>query len=161
MEKNFLLNVKAVFISIRLDIRHPANLELLHLVRKHFMGEGKNISFLNDVKQSEILRGYIFYGIIQSEQSSTITTDVDPNFIKLYNYALDRAILSLQENSFDEAYDIIDAFHWLPESIANEWEIDYATLFASSTKQLSKWPSFFSDLPNENIQAFSEQRMSE
>jgi len=109
---------------------------------------GKNALFLDDVRQSEVLRGYIFYGVIFSEQKCNANIDVDPDFSTLYSYVLDRVILSLQKGSFDEAYDIIDVFHWIPEAIVKERKIDDVDFCSSMNERMNRWSSFLKDLPS-------------
>jgi len=44
-------------------------------------------------------------------------------------YILDRLVSLLDQREFEQAFDIVDAFHWLPESIAYEREIHYVNFY--------------------------------
>jgi len=126
-----------VFITVRFKIDHPASRELIVLLRNNLLNEGKNDTFVRDVYKSEILKGHEDYDIYLSYEKS-VEMNIDSSLIDLYMYILDRLIELLDKFEFDQAFDIVDVFHWLPESIAFERKIDYVGFFEAKVMPLGK-----------------------
>jgi len=137
MDKNFILNIYIIFITVRFKIDHPASRELIKLLRCNLLREGKNDTFVNDILNSTILKENKDYDIHMSYEKS-IAVNVEPYFTKLYMHILDRLVKLLDEHEFEQAFDIVDAFHWLPESIAYERKIYYVDFFSIYVVPLGK-----------------------
>ena len=126
MDRIFIYNIYRSFILIRLDINHPANSELLRLIKSNLEMGGQNFQFIDGINKSAILKDYA--ADMLSHETSTAEGEAQ-DFEKLFNYILEKTIHLLQENDFAQAYDIIDAFHWFPESVATRTKIRYVNFF--------------------------------
>ena len=120
-----------------MDIENPINIILLHVVKNNFKNGGQNALLLKEIRESE--------SIGTSDWLSDAFSDdiVDDNFEKIFSHALDKTIILFHEKKFDQAYDMIDAFHWLPETIAYNWKVNYLLFFSTRIIPLSKkWRAF-------------------
>ena len=126
----FMLSIQRIFIIIRSQIRYPCNINLLEVIYKYSLQ-----------LKSE---GIIEFGAYKADIITTVKDNIDIK--KLINGALkfnnitfitdnlseiDRylAVISivtleickqLENENFDRAYDLVDAFHCLPEAIINK-----------------------------------------
>jgi len=138
VDRALLINTHRIFVLIRANIDHLANSELLGLVMKGFKSGGLNSTFIDDVNNSQpTLKDYV---------SEMLTTDTgtfictDNNFETLFAHVLLRLMHLLDEGNSTMAYDIIDAFHVLPELAADGIKIDYADFFRIYVEPLGvKW----------------------
>ena len=97
----------------------------------------KNYKFIDEINKSIILKDYT--ANMLEYETNTITGEWR-NFEGLFVYVLEKIIYLLQENSIDQAYDLVDAFHWLPESVAKKTKIRYIDFFTIQLIPLSeKW----------------------
>lgn len=140
----FLLNTHIIFIAARFDIHFPLNLEYIKLVKQHFDSGGENTLFLDDMHKIHVQSSLEQQADFSLSRAKSVSVSVDQNFMKLYSCALSEIIHLLQEGDFDQAYDVIDAFHWLPETVANGGKVDYVSFFTSMIIPLSeKWGTSF------------------
>ena|GEM_PF-6955036 len=156
MDKIFIVNVYVVFTAVRLRINQPDCIELLRVLRDNLASGGDNESFISNVQVSETLKDVASEIGLHNETSAKIK--IAPAFSRLYVYISDVVIKLLEEHSFEQAYDIIDAFHWLPESLANERKVDYVEFFVVYVMPLGeKWGK---DLVNELLRLLPVSRLT-
>ena len=142
MDKNFVDNISRCFIMVRLNIWHsivnPTDIELLKLVNHHLEHGGNNICFIDDIRELAFIHDYSFENLVLRHESSEIIK-VEKDFIKLFNYVIEKAVHLLQEKEFEQACDLIDAFHWYPEVVAQKGKIYYNDLFSRLILLSRKW----------------------
>ena len=151
VDKSFLININKIFVLIRFDINHQANIELLSLVKKHFGLQGQNNNFLDDVhKSSKMVQDYVSNVLIDK---TSININVEEKFKRIFSYVLTKLIYLLKKNKFIQAYELIDAFHFFPELAAEGIETNYSHFMEIYIKPLKAKleEQFFTELLNEFI----------
>jgi len=142
----FLYNISKVFIAIRMEIKHPANATLLELVRAHFINYGLNELFLEGFFELSERENCIWESMALSNSVSA-RIGIENNFINSFNYILSEAIRLFNERSYDQAYDIIDLFHCLPEILAKDKKINIASFMITRGKYLDKkWDTSYAKI---------------
>ena len=145
MDKSFLINVSRVFVAVRFDIKFPANNELVSIVKYHWDNGGFNKSFMEEVFSSNVIMNSEWEALSLSDATSTRVW-VDQNYMRIISRALSDVIRLLYKSSYQQAYDIVDAFHWLPELIALGDKIDIVRFFSSYIMPLDrKWGTSFTE----------------
>ena len=145
MDKVFLLNISTIFIAIRFDIKYPFSIELLSVTKRNFDNGGLNEPFLAECQKIDMLRSLEWCMSPLSGEKST-SVSVDQNFVKVFSRVLSEVICLLQEGSLEQAYDVVDAFHWLPKAVASGEKIRYVDFFINRIIPLrKKWGTTFTD----------------
>jgi len=137
VDKIFILNIYKIFLTVRFKIDNPITRELIQLLRDNLLNGGQNDAFINELSKSTILKERTDYDIYLSKEKN-IDFDIDPKFVRLYIYILNRLLRLLEEHEYEQSFDIIDTFHWLPESIARMYKIDYVDFFSTYVMPLEK-----------------------
>ena len=83
---------------------------------------------------------------------SNVVISVDCKARQLIIFVMSKLINMLHENNFEQAFDLIDAFHVLPELIAREISINYNEYYDIYIKPLGiKWGiSFIHGIATDN-----------
>jgi len=142
MDRVFLINIHRIFVIIRSNINNNENIKLLSLVKNNFDRGGLNATFLNDIYSLQLMLKNPILDYLSNEISTSI--DFDQRFNRIFIFVLTKTIQLLQENATEQAYDLIDAFHVLPELVADEIKVDYADFYNIYVKPLSsRWGTSF------------------
>lgn len=141
----FLFNVYRSFVAIRMDIRFLASIELLQLIQRNFNNSRLNSHFIDDCNKSETLWQTEWEYLSLSNEVST-AIDIEKNFVVLFSRVLSEIIRLLHDKNFDYAYDIIDMFHCLPESLARREKVNIVNFIFTRGEYLGeKWGTAFVD----------------
>ena len=115
----------------------------MKLVKRNFDNNGLNKPFIDEAYKLYFQEGLEWKALSLSDSIST-SINVEQNFMKMFSRALSEIIHLLQKKDFDQAYDIIDAFHWLPEDIAHGIRVNLVNFFITKVVPLSKkWGTSF------------------
>ena len=137
MEKDFLLNIHTLFVAIRYDIENPVNIKVLRTIKDNLEMGGLNGPFIKDMNTLYNLENSTWLSELIGRKTH-INEKFEQNFKRIFNRILEKTIHMLEEKDFRPAYDVIDAFHWLPEAMAKEVKINFADFFADKVMPLSK-----------------------
>jgi len=135
----FLINIHQIFVMLRSEITHASNVEALCLIRDNLRAKGLNDELLNGVqKSSQALKDHI-YDILEDGEASGV--DIEHRDEETLSIIFEAIINLLQEGSFEQAHDLVDAFHVFPELIAiYKGKIDHADYFNIYINPLkAKW----------------------
>ena len=146
MDKSFLINIHNIFIATRFDITSPVGLAYMKLAKQQIDNGGQNKLFLNDVKEEYLKSRLAWWEPLSLSDKITPSLNVGQNFVKVYSHVLSKIIYLLKEEDFVQAYEVIDAFHWIPDAITRGIKINWVSFFISVVIPLGvRWGMNFAD----------------
>ena len=113
MRKNYFVNLHRLLVCIRDDIRRPENIRIVEAAIK---------SFIDKYNNNTLIETMSIYPFVYSLLTNEVETDVDvaETLAAALLFSLKRISGLLLEGAFDEAYDLVDAIHFLPELIVEQ-----------------------------------------
>ena len=147
MNKNLLINLSRLLTYFRRYIDTPDIPAINDIIIDCISGKKSNSELVHLIKNQYEL--YLDYQLLDGDSKQSIDLQ---NFCGIFLYAFERIRDLLKLNQYDEAYDVVDAVHALPEIFAEgrtRWLRDYwKTYIVPLNKKWKKkyfiqWKSFF------------------
>ena len=149
-----LYDIAKAFMHIRYNIQENSNIEILYAIISVLNKDQENSEDNQIRKALRLLKGldserwyYIFFDNVYTHHYLL----KNKNIYKLFEKLCKETIALLEQNDYERAYDLVDAYHCLPEIIANN----------NFTIPKSFWKTFVKDYRSKWDNDFlrDEQRM--
>ena len=128
MEKPFLLNLHRLFVYIRSDIERVENKAILETAITTLENDSNNDFLVDSFKKLHLYESNINHTVEDIAICDIIqTNNIDNGIVyskeklkEMLLYAMEKLLYLLHKKAYEEAYDLTDAIHVLPELIAQE-----------------------------------------
>lgn len=141
---SFMLSFHRIFVFIRYQIKNEYNYNIMKVVYKYSLDVNRNIFEFENFK-TEILE------IVKSDKdakdflNNALNIDFKDyttnNLTEIYKYlpVLSDAMLEictqLKDNCYDQAYDLVDSIHYLPEALLDKKKWDAKAFWRTYNKR--------------------------
>ena len=127
MDKNTLINYHRILVFIRYDIKRRVNEKIVDLLLSSLHEHINNSDFVVEMHKMMMTKGIRYIFMTNDESFNLLISDTDDNAVveredairNILLYSMTKIKMLLKIKAYDEAYDIIDAIHALPEIFAN------------------------------------------
>lgn len=120
--KHDLYDIAKAFINIRHNVKEKSNIEVLEAIIS-VLNKGYNDSEDNQIRRAlrelKNLDIELWYYVYHDNIYTHHYLFNNENIYKLFKTLCRETILLLENGDFERAYDLIDAYHSLPEIVAN------------------------------------------
>ncbi|MCL2421503.1 MAG: hypothetical protein FWD03_06560 [Defluviitaleaceae bacterium] len=121
MDKNILLNYHRIFVFMRHDIKQEVNRKIVDLLLDSLHKHVKNNDFVVEIRKMMMsMPNTENFNLLERDTDDKAVVDGEAEIRSILLYAVAEIKQLLKNKAYDEAYDIVDAIHALPEIFAND-----------------------------------------